>query len=184
MVFILPKFKLLSTILTKEWVPDFIQIICDGGTAQSISKSISDVIDMEGLEVLQPRLRALHKALLDSTADLAELPKLEEVDAIPLSGIIDLKANAISGKNTPGVIIKTSEGVTIRAFEGSEILIYDDEDELNPFSRTIAKDLQSGDEICILGDDFIEAAREKLNLTATAADTVGKQQKFSLNVRI
>ena len=47
-----------------------------------------------------------------------------------------------------------------------------DPDALQPFSRRLAKDLQPGDQICVFSPDFIDAARGKLHLSATAPEVL------------
>ena len=86
----------------------------------------------------------------------------------PRIGTIDLTGPHTAGAG-PTRIIQTSGHVQIRAFDGTELAVYDPE-ALQGFSRRVAKDLQPGDQICVFSPDFVDAAREKLHLSATAPE--------------
>ena len=52
------------------------------------------------------------------------------------------------------------------------ILPFYDPDALQVFSQKLAKDLKTGDQICVFTSDFVSMAREKLNLTANASEVL------------
>jgi hypothetical protein len=66
----------------------------------------------------------------------------------------------------------TEEGASISAYEGSDILRYQEENDLQPFSKVTVSQLQGGDRFFIITPEFLDAAYDKINITAMATETL------------
>ena len=157
--------------LTHPALPANVTVLCHLACAKQILQRVEAFLQLDGVAPVEWNFlivqESLQKALSGHTIDI---PDLDTVLLPPRVGTIDL-----TGPHAPGAgptrIIRTSGDVQIRAFDGSELAVYDP-DALQPFSRRLAKDLQPGDQICVFSPDFIDAAREKLHLSATAPEVL------------
>lgn len=155
--------------LTHPALPPKVTVLCHLARAKQILQRAEAFLQLDGVAPVEWNLlivqESFQKALSGHTIDI---PDLDMVLLPPRVGTIDL-----TGPHAPGAgptrIIRTSGDVQIRAFDGSELAVYDP-DALQPFSRRLAKDLQPGDQICVFTPDFVDAAREKLHLSATAPE--------------
>lgn len=111
------------------------------------------------------RLCAVEKELTRAMDGRAiDIPDVDAAPRLPRLGTLDLTATAVSGAG-PTRIIRTSGELQIRAFDESDFALYDPE-ALQVFSRRSAKDLQSGDHVCVFSPDFVDAARRNSMLLA------------------
>lgn len=158
-------------ILTHPALPPKAIVLCHLARAKQILQRAEAFLQLDGVAPVEWNLlivqESFQKALSGHTIDI---PDLDTVLLPPRVGTIDL-----TGPHAPGAgptrIICTSGDVQIRAFDGTELAVYDP-DALQPFSRRLAKDLQPGDQICVFSPDFVDAAREKLHLSATAPEVL------------
>lgn len=109
----------------------------------------------------------LQKAMATHTV---EIPDLDALLFEPRVSTVDLAGprTASSGSTR---IIRTSSYVRIRAFDGTELAVYDP-DALPAFSKRLARDVQPGDQICLFTPDFVDAARDTLHLSASAPEVL------------
>lgn len=157
--------------LTHPALPPKVTVICHLAHAKQILERAEAFLQLDGITPIEWNMlivqESFQKALSGHTI---EIPDLDTVLRPPRLGTIDL-----TGPHAPGAgptrIIRTSGTVQIRAFDGSELAVYDP-DALQPFSRRLAKDLQPGDQICVFSPDFVDAARQKLHLSATAPEVL------------
>jgi len=157
--------------LTHPALPPKATVLCHLAHAKQILQRAEAFLQLHGVAPVEWNLlivqESFQKALSGHTIDI---PDLDTILSPPRVGTIDL-----TGPHAPGAgptrIIRTSGDVQIRAFDGSELAVYDP-DALQPFSRRLAKDLQPGDQICVFSPDFVDAARQKLHLSATAPEVL------------
>ena len=146
-------------------------MLCHLARAKQILQRAEAFLQLDGVAPVEWNLlivqESFQKALSGHTI---EIPDLDSVLLPPRLGTIDLTGPHMPGAG-PTRIIRTSGDVQIRAFDGTELAVYDP-DALQPFSRRLAKDLQPGDQICVFSPDFVDAAREKLHLSATAPEVL------------
>ena len=143
--------------------------LCQLARAKQILQKIDALLDVDGISPVEWNLllaqEGFRKALTGHSIDI---PDLDAILIHPRIGTIDLTASHSAGIG-PTRIIRTAEGVQIRAFDASELALYDP-DALQVFSRRLAKDLLPGDQVCVFTPDFIDTARQKLHLSATAPE--------------
>jgi len=171
MLFVEPYADHLLKILTHPALPSKATVLCHLAHAKQILQRTEAFLQLDGIAPVEWNLlivqESFQKALSGHTIDI---PDLDTILLPPRLGTIDL-----TGPHAPGAgptrIIRTSGDVQIRAFDGSELAVYD-LDALQPFSRRLAKDLRPGDQICVFSPDFVDAAREKLHLSATAPEVL------------
>ena len=150
-------------------LPQKATVLCHLAHAKQILQRTEALLQLDGIEPVEWNLLIAQESFQKALSGHAiEIPDLDAVLLPPRLGTIDL-----TGSYTPGAgptrIIRTSGYVQIRAYDSSELAVYDP-DALQPFSRKLAKDLEAGDQICVFSPDFVEAAREKLHLSASAPE--------------
>lgn len=157
--------------LTHPALPPKVTVLCHLARAKQILQRAEAFLQLDGITPIEWNLlivqESLQKALSGHTIDI---PDLDSVLLPPRIGTIDL-TGPHAPEAGPTRIIRTSGDVQIRAFDGSELAVYDP-DALQSFSRRLAKDLVPGDQICVFSPDFVDAAREKLHLGATAPEVL------------
>lgn len=170
-LFIEPYSDHFLQVLAHPALPPKVTVLCHLAHAKQILERTEALLQLDGIAPVEWNLlivqESFHKALSGHAIDI---PDLDTVLLPPRLGTIDL-----TGPHTPGAgptrIIRTSGYVQIRAYDSSELAVYDP-DALQPFSRKLAKDLEPGDQICVFNSDFVDAAREKLHLSATAPEVL------------
>ena len=132
-------------------------------------RRIRILLALDGIAVIRDRLLAaqaeLDRALAGHTCDIGD-PDSESPSFH--FGTLDFTDTFSSGAGAIRVI-RVSDNLRIRAFEGSEFALYE-ADALQHFSRRSARDLRPGDEICVFTPDFVSLARERLKFAADAPD--------------
>jgi hypothetical protein len=170
-IFVEPYADHLLQILTHPALPPKATVLCHLAHAKQILQRAEAFLQLDGIAPIEWNLLIVQESFQKALSGHAiDIPDLDAILLPPRVATIDL-----TGPHTPGAgptrIIRTSGDVQIRAFDGSELAVYDP-DALQPFSRQLAKDLQPGDQICVFSPDFVEAAREKLHISATAPEVL------------
>lgn len=167
-VFIEPHADDFLNLLTRRWLPPKVMVLAHLARIDQALRRIHILLELDGVapirEVLLTVQKEFERALSGRRIDV---PELEFEPVLPASGVVDLTVASSPGAG-PVRIIRASGGLQIRAYDGTEMALYDAE-ALQVFSRRLAKDLKPGDQICVFGSDFVEMAREKLKLTAKAS---------------
>jgi hypothetical protein len=112
---------------------------------------------------------ALQRAA-DSRVSL--LGELDEVKLMANALIFNLRDMEPGHYQGHPVVIVTEEGASISAYEGSDILRYQEENDLQPFSKVTVSQLQGGDRFFVITPEFLDAASDKINITAMATETL------------
>lgn len=175
-VFIEPYPDQFLQVLAHPALPEKALALCHLARAKQILQKTDALLQLEGIAPVEWNLllaqESFKKALSGHTIDI---PDLDTVLLPPRVGTIDLTGPHSQGAG-PTRLIRTSGDVQIRALDASELAVYDP-DALQVFSRRLAKDLQPGDQICVFSQDFIDAARDRLHLSATAPDVLALYHK-------
>lgn len=171
--FILPRQKYLSKMIAQNSMPPNLTFVCDGGTVLSLLRYVVILEKVPGLEIIRPRLTAMREALqqaVDSRVSL--LGELDEVKLIANTLIFNLREVEPGHYQGHPVLIVTEEGVNISAYEGSDILKYQEDNDLQPFSKVTVSQLRPGDKCFVITSEFLDAASDKINITALATKTL------------
>jgi hypothetical protein len=170
-LFIEPYSDHFLQVLAHPALPPKVTVLCHLAHAKQILQRTDALLQLDGIAPVEWNLliaqESFQKALSGHTIDI---PDLDTVLLPPRLGTIDLTGPQTQGTG-PTRIIRTSGYVQIRAYDSSELAVYDP-DALQPFSRKLAKDLEAGDQICVFSPEFVDAAREKLHLSATAPEVL------------
>jgi len=175
-VFIEPYPDDLLKALVEPDLPHHAMLLCHLARAQQIVDRARALRGLDGVAPVEWNLLLVQERLEKVMAGhTAEIPDFEAILLEPRVSTIDL-AGPRTPSSGPTRMIRTSGYVRIRAFEGTELAVYDP-DALPAFSKRRAKDLKPGDQICVFTPDFVDAAREKLHLSATAPEVLGLYHK-------
>ena len=170
-VFIEPHPDDLLHVMTRPWLPDRVLVLTHLARADQTLRHIRVLMSLPGTEVVRPMLGTVltefNRVLMGRVIDV---PDLEAEIPLPRLGTIDLTAASAPGYGASR-LIRTSTGLRVKAYDGSEVAVYDP-DSLQVFSRKTAKDLKPGDQVCVFSPDFVSMARERLNITANASDVL------------
>ena len=170
-LFVEPHADHFLQVLTHPALPPKATVLCHLARAKQILQRAEAFLQLDGIAPVEWNLLIVQEGFLKAlSGHTIDIPDLDSILLPPRAGTIDLTGPHAQGGG-PTRIIRTSGHVQIRAFDGTELAVYDP-DALQPFSRRLAKDLQSGDQICVFSPDFIDAAREKLHLGATAPEVL------------
>lgn len=166
----------LLSLIALPHLPARVDVIAHLARVEHTLRRLRILRVIDGIEPISARLLWLEKELervLDGRA--IDLPDLDAVPAMPRIGTLDL-TTGVSGGAEPTRILGTSGGFSVRAYDHSEFAAYDP-DALQVFLRKTAQSLKVGDQICVFTPDFVEAARERLNLAANASDVLALYHK-------
>ncbi len=171
-VFIEPSADDLLHLLTLPRFPEKIFVLANLARVTEILRSIRILLRIDGIEPIQNNLLAVEEEFERALSGrMIDIPDLDAAPPLPrLDTLLDLTTTNVSSSGLTR-IITTSAGLQIRMFEGSEVALYNPE-ALQAFSQKLAKDLKPRDQICVFDPDFVNMAREKLNLTANASDVL------------
>jgi len=171
-VFIEPYADDFLKALAEPTLPRRAMLLCHLARAQQILDRATALRQLDGVAPIEWNLLMVQEQLQKTmTAHSVEIPDLDALLLEPRLSTIDL-AGPRTPSSGPTRIIRTSGYVRIRAFDGTELAVYDP-DALPVFSKRHAKDLLPGDQICVFTPDFVDAARDKLHLSATAPEVLG-----------
>ncbi len=145
-VFVEPHPEDLLHVLTCPWLPQKVTILANLARAEQTLRRIRILLDIDGIAPIMDKLIAVQKEFESGLeGHIINIPDLDEALPMPRLGTLDLTVTGTPGSGATR-IIRTSGDLQIRAFDGSEVALYDPE-ALQVFSRKLAKDLRPGDQI-------------------------------------
>jgi hypothetical protein len=170
-VFIEPRADDFLHVITHRWLPKRVVILANLARIEQILRRTRILLGIPGIDPAAEKLRAvqaeLERALGGHTSDIGDL---DGDMGPPQFGTLDLTASGGLGIGKLR-LIRVSGNCQIRAFDGSEFALYEPEG-LQHFSRKLAKDLRTGDQICVFSPDFVGMVRERLKFSANAPDVL------------
>jgi hypothetical protein len=170
-IFIEPHADDFLKVLAETGLPSRIKVSCHLARLQQILDRARALLQIEGVNPIEWNLLRVEECCKKAMAGHAtDIPDLDVLLHEPRISTIDLTGPRTASSG-PTRMIRTSGHVRIRAFDGTELAVYDP-DALPVFSRRLAKDLKPGDQICAFSPEFIDDAREKLRLSATAPEVL------------
>jgi hypothetical protein len=171
--FILPRQKYISPMIAQKEMPSDITFLCDAGTVLSLMRYVDILDKVPGLGVIKPRLAVIREALQRAAGSrIAILGELDEINLVANALIYNLRELEFGAYQGHPVVIITDDGTKISAYEGSDILRYQEENDLMPFSKVPVSQLQNGDRFFVITSEFLDAASDKINITAMATETL------------
>lgn len=170
---VLPRQKHLAQLLAQHAIPEHITFICDASTVLSLLNYVQVLLNVPGMSLLKPRLSVVQIALATAAGNRIKLlGQLDETTLLTNSFLLNLRESEHATCQGHPVVLFTEEGTQIPAFEGSEVLKFQEESDLQPFVKTPVSGLQPGERFFVITPDFIEAASDKINITAMASETL------------
>lgn len=170
-VFIEPYADDFLKVLAETGLPPRVKVSCHLARIQQILDRVRALLQVDGVTPVEWNFLRVEECLKKAMAEhAADIPDLDVLLHEPRINTLDLTGTR-GASSGPTRIIRTSGHIRIRAFDGTELAVYDP-DGLPVFSRRLAQDLKPGDQICAFSDEFIDDAREKLRLSATAPEVL------------
>ena len=175
LVLVAPSANQFAALVTRPWIPDELTVICERTFADRLANNyqrLAEHPDLSGEGQLGVRLTAVavaakkevevHGAVsIDLNLDSTSVLESEDT-------LIDLLDDDGDNDGPESVIFTLSTGRRLRARPGSAIVRYNQDAEINPFERTIARDIHPPQSIVLPNPAFIAEAREILPIRVLA----------------
>jgi len=163
-------------LITQPWLPSSVTLVADERTLLSVGREAQQLAKFPAFAVYAERLSRLGEAALSEAARVRgraldatlEMPA-DDVD-FPEGGVIDL-----AGRRAPGekvVRIEMKDRRTILARRKTRLIRYDPDGAVPTFAACLAEDVAEGDQLCVVDEAFIDMARARLDIRATAAEEI------------
>ncbi|WP_226637910.1 hypothetical protein [Brevundimonas poindexterae] len=177
-IVVAPTRQTILELLAQPWLPDAFTVLADGDTlkfsardALRLADQIPDPELVRRLEVFAANATARLRGLGDHQVDLDRTVAPAEDVEFPSSQVIDLSGSGRRGDRSLLELVMEN-GQRVIAHPGTILVGKDSGRSVSRFVEVEARELQGGEEICVIGPAFIEKARGLLNLTATAAEEI------------
>ncbi len=176
--FVAPTRQTIMELFAQTWLPDHVGILADSDT---LSSSVRDAKRLAA-QLEQPELARRLSTFADEADDRVKQlgdhlvildrssPPAEDVE-FPFGEVVDLAGPQYGGDQTT-IQFGMENGQKIIARPGTSLVLRDRSRSVPRFIEVQAKDVNVGDEICVIGPAFIEKARSLLNITAAAAEEI------------
>lgn len=178
LVLVAPTSEKLAPIVARTWLPDELVLLCDRTFAvrtAATHKGLGTHPDLAGPDRIGGRLVALATAAqaeADSRAVAAVDLELEARPVLlPSEEVVDLTGGD-DDDSREIVIFSLQSGRTLRTRSGSVIIRHRRDAEINPFERSVARDITEGASILVPDQSFVEAARRVLPVEVLARSWV------------
>jgi hypothetical protein len=165
--------SLLSN-LTLPWLPDRQIILADARTLAAVARDASQIAEYPSFSAFAARLKSV-ALVCQEAADgvygkhvvLGEgEPPPADID-FPTSKVVDLSGSGTSSTE-PLLKIETENRQIVIARLRTKLLVYDEDSAVPTYRANRARDVEVGQSICVISDDFIDMARKHLDIVYTA----------------
>jgi hypothetical protein len=165
-----PSVEVLMNLICRRSVPQRLMIQCSLPSSTQLARKLRSIGELEGAQQIAARLRPIVEELeRGSSGHTAGISAFDPEAPFAGRTTIDLTGGAGSGDQFPTRRIELASGTSIRAYESSELAVYDD-DELDNFIKRTANLLVPGDRICVFSDELADIARGILKHTVDAPE--------------
>lgn len=176
-IFLSPSKQRLLALMAEPWLPRNLIVLGDSFLIRMAARDAERLLQFSGLAPAHGRLKLLaDKAAAETQARTGKVvnlewtsPPLPEFSFVETAGTLDLRSGKASGRS---LVLKTEDDHTIYVRPGTDLLLYERHAAVHKFRTKPARLIVPGDEICLTGQDFFEAARHKLDLRAAAAQEI------------
>lgn len=177
MVLIGPTRVQLLSWMAKPWLPKDVLILLDLDTMRSTSRDALRLAEYPEFSPLQRRLSLLAQRTRECAGRLGGAAiKLDSLEAppedveVPVGSVVDM---AGPSRNPRDLIAFTlSNDLTVIARPRTRLVSRQPSQALVSYGETQASQVGVGDEICVMGQAFIEKMRPLLNISAVAAEEI------------
>lgn len=171
--------------MTLPWLPHKQIILAEARTLASMSRDAQQLAAFPAFSSFADRLHKLAAACQQAADDVAGVrivlgpsdPPADDID-FPSARIIDL---AGSGSATEQLIrLETENRQTLIARRRTRLLAHDTESAIPSYRPVNAEDLEIGDAVCVINDDFVDMARQRLDIVHTANEVIREYHQLVL----
>lgn len=184
----------LYRLVVAPHMPANVLFLLDRRRVETLHRTCSSVLSLEGLAVFHARIRAVVAGLQPVMEDIAKGPGMLDVwfseglteDAMPEASrstgtVVDLRdAGDHSGERR---VLTMADGSQVVAGKKSELVAHDEDRPLNPFFRTTGEKLTPGMRLAVLDEGYYEWAKEKYG-RLISADEVLREFHEILDIRL
>jgi hypothetical protein len=178
LVFVAPTSEAFARVVARQWLPNELVLLCDRSFAVRIAathRGLGSHPDLAGADRIGGRLAAI-AAAAQTEADARAVGAVDlELEArpvmLPSEDVVDLTVGD-DDDTRELVIFSLQSGRTLRARPGSVIVRHRRDAEINPFERSIARDITEGASILVPDQSFVEEARRVLPVEVLARSWV------------
>ena len=163
-------------LLTQPWLPAMVTLVADERTLLGIGREASRLGKFPAFTAYADRLKRLGEAALAEAQrvqgralDLTAATAAEDVD-FPEGGVIDLAGRRAPGEKVVRIVMQ--DGRTILARRKTRLIRLDPDGAVPTYGPCQAEDVTEGDQLCVVDDAFVDMARARLDIRATAAEEI------------
>ncbi|MFC3695567.1 hypothetical protein ACFOWB_25375 [Chenggangzhangella methanolivorans] len=163
--------------MTKPWLPKEMLVLLDLDTMRAVSRDAQRLAQYEEFEPFQPRLRRLAQKTLETSSQLGGAPiRLDNLETppedieVPIGSVVDLAGPSRSLRDL--VEFTLSNDLRLIARRRTRLVSKLPSHSLVSYGEIEASNVDVGDEICVMGQAFVEKMRPLLNISAVAAEEI------------
>lgn len=173
-VLVAPTRTAILTALTQPWLPEHVTVLADADTLAFAARDAERLAEEIDIAPLAARLCAFAARAGERVEEIGrhvvrfEMPT-DDVE-FPNGLVVDLSGGGKGERNL--IEIELKNGQRIIARRSTEIVLRDDGAATTSFVERPASQVMVGDEVCVIGQGFVERARTLVNIRATAAEEI------------
>jgi hypothetical protein len=163
-------------LMADPWLPNEILVLADAKTLAATARDAEQLVSYSAFHGFADRLQRLKSAATAASEivtgsrvslalDIAPPPDTD----FPTTKLVDLSGASRSAEEVL-VRLETDDSQTILARQGTRLVAYDDNSAVPTYRPLSAREAEIGDAICVIGDDFIDMARTKLDIAHAACE--------------
>jgi hypothetical protein len=165
-----PSFDVVMNLLCRHSLPKRWIIQCSLPRATQLARRLRLTSELDGAQPIAARLGSIVEELeRSSSGHTANISGFDPEAPYAARTMIDLTGGAGPGGEFPTRRIELSTGASIRAYENSELAVYD-AGELDDFEKRAASLIAPGDRVCVFTDELSDLARGMLKHTVDAPE--------------
>lgn len=174
---IAPPIAFLDRLLVRAWLPEQFLIVCDRAFTGRVAGTYAPLArhgDFAGADRVGARMAVLAAAARKEAEARAVGPLNLILTDRPAVDAPDVVIDLVDADATPGetLSIALESGRTLRSRPGTAMIRYSRDAPINPFDRTLSRDLEPGDAIVVPDRAFVDAARRVLPVELLARNWV------------
>jgi len=166
------------------WLPlQSVNLVANHASVSQLVRRLKIICDVAGDHPVCQSLRPIEKELQQSiTSHLVDIDDLDSEPSRSRSDVEDLSDRYSGAGALHSRVLTLSGGSRIKVFDGSEIPCKT-ASALWHWSKTLARDLRAGDEICIFRDELVTVARLRLEVSTDATSLLETYHRTVLDAR-
>jgi hypothetical protein len=173
-VMVAPTRTAILTTLSQPWLPEHVTVLADADTLAFAARDAGRLAEEIDIAPIATRLRHFATRASARVEEIGRHPVRFEMPTddieFPNGSVVDLSGGGKGERNLIEIDLKNGQRIIARRNTG--IVLRDDGAATTSFIERPASQVKAGDEVCVIGQGFVERARTLVNIRATAAEEI------------